>query len=177
MTIQQCRTAMDKLETSGEVTRYSTNKYQSVSLCKWEKLQKESNEVTSKLTDKQQTNNKQITTTKEYKNNKKLLDIDKFLSWFNNRKGHYTGKVGKFKTLSNTDKNNLKQLRDSYEGEDFERALRGLYASQWAKENKMHNPSHFLRVDNFNKYLDTEAEPIQEEDELTRIKRERGWIK
>ena len=116
-------------------------------------------------------------TTKEIKNNKNSLDVDKFLSWFNNRKEHYTGKVGKFKTLSKTDTKNLKQLKEAYESEDFERALRGLYASEWAKEKKMYNPAHFLRVDNFNRYLESDAEPIQEEDDYTRTLRERGWVK
>jgi len=68
LSIQQCRTAMQKLIDSEEVTSQSTNKYQLVSLVKWDKLQNDSEEVTSKPTDKEQANNKQITTTKEDKN-------------------------------------------------------------------------------------------------------------
>lgn len=38
LTVKQCRTAMSKLEKSGEVTRETTNKYQVVTLAKWEDL-------------------------------------------------------------------------------------------------------------------------------------------
>ena len=72
LTIQQTRTAMKKLISSGEVTNKATNKYQVVTLCKWEKLQSDNKQITSNLTDKQQTNNKQITTTKESKENKEV---------------------------------------------------------------------------------------------------------
>jgi len=41
LSVKQTRTAMDKLERSQEVTRYTTNKWQSISLVKWEKLQVE----------------------------------------------------------------------------------------------------------------------------------------
>lgn len=67
MTVQQCRTAMSKLEKCGEVTRKVTNKYQLVTLCKWDKLQLVNSELTAFATGEQQTNNRQITTTKEYK--------------------------------------------------------------------------------------------------------------
>lgn len=74
LSIQQCRTAMRKLENSGEVTRKATNKYQVITLTKWEKLQHISEESTSKPTIKQQSNNKQSTTTKEIKNNKEIKE-------------------------------------------------------------------------------------------------------
>ena len=76
MSIQQIRTAMDKLEFSGEITRSSTNKYQVVSLVKWGKLQHlemlDNNQSNTLITNKQQTNNNQITTTKEYKEIKEV---------------------------------------------------------------------------------------------------------
>ena len=67
LTPMQCRTAIGKLESSGEVTRKVTNKYQLVTLIKWDKFQISNVCVTNNLTDEQQTNNRQITTTKEYK--------------------------------------------------------------------------------------------------------------
>lgn len=39
LSVKQIRTAMDKLERSKEVARYTTNKWQAVSLIKWAKLQ------------------------------------------------------------------------------------------------------------------------------------------
>ena len=69
---QQVRTAMTKLETSGEVTRKSTNRFQLISLVKWDKFQdfeKEDNRQNlTQTTDKQQTDNRQITPTKEVNN-------------------------------------------------------------------------------------------------------------
>ncbi len=67
MTKQQCRTAMSKLEKCGEVTRKTTNKYQVVTLVKWEQMQIKNTQVTDKLTGEQQTSNRQVTPTKETK--------------------------------------------------------------------------------------------------------------
>lgn len=89
MSIQQIRTAMDKLEVSGEITRSSTNKYQVVSLVKWDKLQHlemlDNNQNNTPITIKQQSNNNQITTTKEVYNIKEVKeDLKKIV--FNFRK-------------------------------------------------------------------------------------------
>jgi len=67
MSKQQLRTAMTKLEKSEEVTRKATNKWQVVTLCKWEKLQIKTTKVTRKATIKQHSSNNQITPTKECK--------------------------------------------------------------------------------------------------------------
>ena len=74
LTVRQVRTAMSKLEKSGEVTRKATNKWQAITLVKWEQLQDE-RQASDKLdgrqvTGKRQANDKQTTTTKEGKNNK-----------------------------------------------------------------------------------------------------------
>lgn len=79
----------------------------------------------------------------------------KFLVWFNSQKKVYTGKQGKFKVLAKTDDSNLKQLFKAYENEDFKTAIKSLFANKWAVENNMLTPSHFIRLENFNKYLDT----------------------
>ena len=57
ISVKQCRVAMAKLESSKEVIRYTTNKYQVVTLVEWEKLQ-ETKE--NKATDKQQSNKKWV---------------------------------------------------------------------------------------------------------------------
>ena len=71
MSVQQCRTAMNKLEKSQEVTRYSTSKYQVVTLVKWEKIQLldsvDNKQPNNEVTSNQQGDNKQVTTTKERK--------------------------------------------------------------------------------------------------------------
>lgn len=86
----------------------------------------------------------------------------KWLMWFNLRKKEYTGKEGKFKMLNITDSNNLKKLFKSYNADDFEYAIKSLFQAEWAIENNMLTPSHFLRVENFNKYLNTEHKKEKE---------------
>ena len=83
LSAQQVRTAMAKLESSGEVTRQATNRNQLVTLVKWEDLQSKEaldNRPSNKqITGKQQTDNRQITTTKEGKESKepkKVKNID-----------------------------------------------------------------------------------------------------
>lgn len=71
LTVQQLRTAMNKLEQSEEIHRKSTNKYQVVTLLKWSKLQVHQQADNNQITIKQQSNNNQITTTKEGKERKK----------------------------------------------------------------------------------------------------------
>jgi hypothetical protein len=80
LSIQQTRTSMSKLESSQEVTRKVTNKYQVLTLVKWVKFQVNEKKVTGKVTDKQQTTNRQVTTTKEVKEIKEqqqqVIEID-----------------------------------------------------------------------------------------------------
>ena len=66
LSVKQTRTAMDKLETSKEVARYATNKWQAVTLLKWDKLQ-----IECATNGKQQ--GKQRATTKEYKEIKNIF--------------------------------------------------------------------------------------------------------
>ena len=70
---------MTKLENSQEVTRHVTNKFQLITLVKWDKLQYKEKKVTRKRTPKQQTSNRQVTPTKESKEIKeeKKSKIDK----------------------------------------------------------------------------------------------------
>ena len=96
MSKQQIRTAMYKLENSGEITRQTTNKYQVITLVKWYKLQcientsnTQNNTVVktqithnqhtnnTQITHNQHTNNTQITPTKEYNNLKEFKEIKK----------------------------------------------------------------------------------------------------
>ena len=79
---------------------------------------------------------------------------EKFLIWFNQQKKVHTGRLGSTKQMSTTDDNNLKKLFKSYDHNDFKIALDNMYKSQWAKENNMRTVSHFVRIDNFNKYLE-----------------------
>lgn len=78
---------------------------------------------------------------------------EKFLNWFNLKKQKHTGKIGRFKILTSADDKNLKKLYKDYGAEEFEIAIKNLYKSKWAIKNNMLTPSHYLRIENFNKYL------------------------
>ena len=79
---------------------------------------------------------------------------EKFLNWFNEQKKVHTGRKGSTKQMTSTDDNNLKKLLKAYDHGDFKIALSNMYKSQWAKENNMRTVSHFVRIENFNKYLE-----------------------
>lgn len=89
-------------------------------------------------------------------------DVDKFILWFNNTKFKYKNVVGKFKTLTPTDINNLLSLKKlNYTAEDFDNAFKQMCKSTWVNDNQMIVPSHFLRNDVFARYLnasETESE-------------------
>jgi hypothetical protein len=76
LSVKQTRVAMDKLEKSKEVARYTTNKWQAISLVKWDKLQCEEVEK-----GKQQ--GKQRATTKESKEikNNTIPSFQEFLAY------------------------------------------------------------------------------------------------
>jgi len=82
---------------------------------------------------------------------------EKFCTWFNLSKKTHCGNEGKFKTLTQTDLNNLKKLKDVYSKDDFDNAFKAMTKSKWAKENNMITPAHFLVNNNFNRYLNTES--------------------
>lgn len=72
LTLQQTRTALIKLKSTGEITYTTTNKYTLVTIAKYNDYQFTDENIASKITNnqtnEQQTNNKQITTNKNDKN-------------------------------------------------------------------------------------------------------------
>lgn len=71
LSIQQIRTALGKLESTGEISRKSTNRFTIVTICKYEQYQQvdecEQQTNNNQITNEQQTNNNNIRN-KEYKN-------------------------------------------------------------------------------------------------------------
>ena len=70
--IQQTRTALKKLVSTGEISLKSTNKFTQITVINWDKFQSFPSELTNnqqttnkQLTNNQQTTNKQLTTTKQ----------------------------------------------------------------------------------------------------------------
>lgn len=85
ISIQNLRTALEKLEKSGEITRKSTNRFTLVTIENYSKYQDRetvsNNSANKRLTNDQQTTNKRLTNdqqhlrNKEYKNNKNIRNI------------------------------------------------------------------------------------------------------
>jgi hypothetical protein len=74
----------------------------------------------------------------------------------------HNGKLGKFKTLSQTDINNLTKLKQlNFDNQDWEKVFISMSKNQWVQDSKMCNPSHYLRNENFQKYLN-QFEEVQD---------------
>lgn len=86
--------------------------------------------------------------------------INRFLDWFNSSKEILLKEKGRFRKLSKTDYNNLLELKKHYNANDFEKAIKSMSENEWVKENDYFVPAHFLRNDNFTKYLN--AKPKKE---------------
>ncbi len=68
LSIQQVRTALNKLQSTGEIRIRATNKYTLVSIEKWALYQCDTEQATNEQQPKQQTNNKQITNHQQHRN-------------------------------------------------------------------------------------------------------------
>lgn len=163
LSTQQTRTSMSKLESSGEVTRKATNKFQLITLIKWEELQSYNSQVTEEITIHQQTNNKQVTTTKEtkqIKENKKQekdlpetkvsekIDFEKLLNYFNS----VTNK--KCKVINDKTKKQFNaRLKEGYTKKDINDAIKNCYNDPYHQENPKYLTLEFIsRADKLDKY-------------------------
>lgn len=80
LTVRQVRTALDKLKTTGELTCKSTSRCSIITVNNWNEYQPNDKQDSKQMTNKCQTNDKQMTTTKECKNvysekNERNIDI------------------------------------------------------------------------------------------------------
>lgn len=96
---------------------------------------------------------------------------EQFLIWFNDSRTKLLQKPSNSNYLSSHDKNYLEILTNRYKGEDFGKAFHNLCNDKWANESNQIIPKHFLKPENFDKYLQIEAKPL-----LTKKqKKNRGW--
>jgi len=79
LSVQAVRTALDKLESTGEIKRRSTNYYTHLTICKFDTYQEKPKTDNKRTTNEQQTSNKRTTTTKETKEGEEA-DNNKLLS-------------------------------------------------------------------------------------------------
>ena len=63
ITMQALRTRLDRLQEGGCINKQTTNKYTTITICKYDEYQLEPDFYNKQITNEQQTNNKQITTT------------------------------------------------------------------------------------------------------------------
>jgi len=174
ISIQTIRTCLKKLELTKEINIKSTNKLTKITVCKYDNYQFENDETNKQLTNNQQTTNKQLTTIEERKeskeeNNKLSFEerIQNFLEWFNNQKEVNGYKKGKFSILSTTSQNNFKKIiKTNYSLEQLNKAFRNMCKNNWVIENNMITPDHFLRIDNFEKYINQEENKKLSTEEL-----------
>lgn len=76
LSVRNVRTAIDKLERTGEITRKTTNKFSVITICKYEDYQQNEND-NRHATDMQPTCNRQTNDNKqEYKNERIIYDDD-----------------------------------------------------------------------------------------------------
>lgn len=75
LSVQQVRTALNKLKSTNEITIKTSNKYTCISINNWSEYQDDNTQDNKQITNKQQTNNKQITTNKNDKNIKNIKNI------------------------------------------------------------------------------------------------------
>jgi hypothetical protein len=62
LSVQQVRTALDKLKSTGEITIKTTTKYSMISITNWSKYQESNQPISQQVTSKQPSNNQQVTT-------------------------------------------------------------------------------------------------------------------
>lgn len=101
---------------------------------------------------------------KEKETKGKEFTPEQFLKWFNETRTKYLEIPSNCNMLTYDDKINLNQLTQHFNGKQFGIALLNLCNDQWANENNMVIPKHFLNLDNFNKYVNiAPREPITRE--------------
>ena len=124
LSTQQVRTALNKLKSTNEITIKTTNIYTHISINNYDKYQDHNKQLNKRMTNEQQTDDKRITTTKEYKELKNNKNINTYVSSFNSYFGtKYQTTKGRIKKLS---------LRlEVYSMKQILQALKNLSASEF----------------------------------------------
>lgn len=75
LSVQQVRTALNKLKSTHEITSETTNEYTIITITSYDTYQANNTQNNKRITNEQQTNNKRITTNKNEKNEKNEKNI------------------------------------------------------------------------------------------------------
>jgi len=141
ISLQSLRTCLKRLKSTNEITIKSTNKYSLITIRNYDIYQYElTSKSTSKLTNNQQTTNKQLTTPKEYNKERKSIN-SVYTSDFIDFWTKYPKKTGKgaafssWKKLSKTEKDKISDALDWQ-----------ILSEQWLKDSGQFipNPQTYL---------------------------------
>ena len=113
LSVQQVRTALKNLISTNTVTNSSYSKFRIISIKNYDSYQGGNKAPHKQITNNQQTDNKQITTTKEYKECKEKKNINNILSVCADSFNSVCKSFPKVKVLSDGRKRAVKKLIDS----------------------------------------------------------------
>lgn len=146
LTTRQVRTSLDKLKKTGEITVKTTNKFTHIFVIKWGDYQGFIEIDDKQMTNKCQTNDKQMTTIKEYKESKErkeinnnkpsgLIPYDEIIEYLNSVTGR------KYKSSQKAKQCIKARWEEKYSLEDFKQVIDNMSA-KWLKSKDM---NRFLR--------------------------------
>mgnify|MGYP003145187699 CR=1 FL=1 len=152
ISLQSLRTCLKRLKSTNEITIKTTNKYSVICIRNYNKYQHElTSKLTSKLTNNQQTTNKQLTTPKEYKkgNNKDNNIYVSFLKHFNETIGR------NFRGCAKSKRNFYARIEQGYTIKDFQKAVVSAKADKFHVDNdyKYITPEFITRQDKLDRYI------------------------
>jgi len=166
LTVKQVRTALDNLESTGEVGKQSTSLNTCITVIYYDKYQSEGKPMEQpkgkqKTNEGQQLNNVNKENKEDNNNAKAFKSESDFLEFFNKGVEKLFKRKGLFRTLTKTDLNNLKRLNTVYTAVEFKQAMVMMSKNDWVKSTNNYTPTHLLRDGNFTKYLNqTDVRPM-----------------
>lgn len=170
LSVMQIRTAIKKLELTGELTSKPTNKNRLISISNYNKYQSDNRQDNKPITSQQQTNNKQVTTDNNNNNNKnknnEITNIDQFEDFWD----CYGYKVGKSKAKKAYEK----AIKSGVKHESIIQGVRAYQKDCQAKGMEVKffkHPATWLNGEHWeDEFLEGTAS-LSKEDEADRIKR------
>lgn len=106
LSVRQVRTSLNKLNSTSEVTSIGTSEYTIITILNYNEYQDSDKQVDKQMTNERQTNDKQMTTTKEYKNEKEV-----YIHLNEKQKQMLSDRIEKWKGVKLTDPPK-KQIKD-----------------------------------------------------------------
>lgn len=171
LSTQQIRTSLERLISTNEITKKTTNKLTKITICKYDIYQDvQQAEQQAEQQAIQQTNNKQITTTKEYKNirnkeykiedtnvslsdsksDEEKIDYDGLIAYWNNTTN---GIWGNLKNIENNRKKMVRARIREHGKKTFMFAIQKACQSSYLKSQTWFNFDWLIKPNNFDKLI------------------------